>query len=39
LVTALRADGYVLYLRHTSTDFGENDERMTDSRTARASAT
>jgi histidine phosphatase superfamily protein (branch 1) len=30
LVTALRAGGYVLYLRHTSTDFGENDERMTD---------
>ena len=30
LVTALRRGGYVLYLRHTSTDFGENDERMTD---------
>ena len=30
LVTALRGGGYVLYLRHTSTDFGENDERMTD---------
>jgi hypothetical protein len=31
LVAALRGGGYVLYLRHTSTDFGENDERMTDS--------
>lgn len=30
LVAALRGGGYVLYLRHTSTDFGENDERMTD---------
>jgi hypothetical protein len=30
LVTALRGGGFVLYLRHTSTDFGENDERMTD---------
>lgn len=30
LVSALRGGGYVLYLRHTSTDFGENDERMTD---------
>lgn len=30
LVSALRRGGYVLYLRHTSTDFGENDERMTD---------
>ena len=29
LVDALRRGGYVLYLRHTSTDFGENDERMT----------
>jgi hypothetical protein len=30
LVAALRGGGYVLYLRHTSTDFGENDDRMTD---------
>lgn len=30
LVTALRRGGYVLYLRHTSTDFGQNDEKMTD---------
>ena len=30
LVDALRAGGYVLYLRHTSTDFGQNDEKMTD---------
>lgn len=30
LVTALRGGGYVLYLRHTSTDFGENDAQMTD---------
>jgi phosphohistidine phosphatase SixA len=30
LVTALRGGGYVLYLRHTSTDFGENDAGMTD---------
>jgi Histidine phosphatase superfamily (branch 1) len=30
LVTALRRGGYVLYMRHTSTDFGESDERMTD---------
>jgi phosphohistidine phosphatase SixA len=30
LLSALRSGGYVLYLRHTSTDFGENDERMTD---------
>ncbi|MFO1324034.1 MAG: histidine phosphatase family protein [Burkholderiales bacterium] len=29
LVAALQRGGYVLYLRHTSTDFGENDERMT----------
>lgn len=29
LVTALRHGGYVLYMRHTSTDFGESDERMT----------
>lgn len=30
LLSALRGGGYVLYLRHTSTDFGENDDRMTD---------
>lgn len=30
LLTALREGGYVLYLRHTSTDFGENDDQMTD---------
>ncbi len=30
LLAALRDGGYVLYLRHTSTDFGENDARMTD---------
>jgi hypothetical protein len=30
LVAALRGGGYVLYLRHTSTDFGQNDEQMTD---------
>ena len=29
LLTALRAGGFVLYFRHTSTDFGQNDERMT----------
>jgi broad specificity phosphatase PhoE len=29
LVAALRAGGYVLYFRHTSTDFGQSDERMT----------
>jgi len=29
-VAALRQGGYVLYLRHTSTDFGQNDEQMTD---------
>ncbi len=29
LVDALRSGGYVLYLRHTSTDFGENDAAMT----------
>jgi hypothetical protein len=29
LVDALRGGGYVLYLRHTSTDFGENDAAMT----------
>ena len=30
LAAALREGGYVLYLRHTSTDFGQNDEQMTD---------
>lgn len=30
LAAALRQGGYVLYLRHTSTDFGQNDDRMTD---------
>ncbi len=30
LVEALRQGGYVLYLRHASTDFGQNDEAMTD---------
>ena len=30
LVNALREGGYVLYLRHASTDFGQNDEGMTD---------
>lgn len=29
LLAALRAGGFVLYFRHTSTDFGQNDERMT----------
>ena len=29
LVDALRRGGYVLYIRHTSTDFGQNDEGMT----------
>jgi phosphohistidine phosphatase SixA len=29
LVDALRRGGYVLYMRHTATDFGESDERMT----------
>lgn len=29
LVTALRAGGFVLYFRHTSTDFGQNDDGMT----------
>jgi phosphohistidine phosphatase SixA len=28
LLTALRGGGYVLYFRHTSTDFGQNDEKM-----------
>ena len=29
LLVALRDGGYVLYFRHTSTDFGQNDEKMT----------
>lgn len=29
LLDALRRGGYVIYLRHTSTDFGQNDEAMT----------
>jgi len=29
LLAALRRGGYVLYFRHTSTDFGQNDDRMT----------
>ena len=29
LLTALRGGGYILYFRHTSTDFGQNDEKMT----------
>ena len=29
LLTKLRAGGYVLYMRHTSTDFSQNDSRMT----------
>jgi phosphohistidine phosphatase SixA len=29
LVAKLRQGGYVLYLRHASTDFSQNDERMT----------
>ena len=29
LLKALRNGGYVLYFRHTSTDFGQNDEKMT----------
>ena len=29
LVSRLREGGYVLYLRHTSTDFSQNDSRMT----------
>src|SRR3954464_2544153 len=30
LVSALRQGGFVLYLRHASTGFGQNDEGMTD---------
>jgi hypothetical protein len=29
LLAALRSGGYLLYFRHTATDFGENDARMT----------
>jgi hypothetical protein len=29
LLAALRDGGFILYFRHTSTDFGQNDERMT----------
>ena len=29
LLNALRRGGYVIYVRHTSTDFGQNDEGMT----------
>lgn len=29
LVEALRGGGYVLYIRHTATDFGQNDSEMT----------
>jgi phosphohistidine phosphatase SixA len=29
LLDALRSGGYVLYFRHTATDFGQNDEKMT----------
>ena len=29
LIDALRGGGYVLYIRHTATDFGENDAAMT----------
>jgi broad specificity phosphatase PhoE len=29
LLAALRQGGYVIYFRHTATDFGQNDERMT----------
>jgi len=29
LLDALRRGGYVIYFRHTSTDFGQNDDRMT----------
>ena len=30
LLAALRRGGYILYFRHASTDFGQNDEQMTD---------
>src|SRR5450631_1969530 len=29
LLTALRAGGLIIYFRHTSTDFGQNDDQMT----------
>jgi len=29
LLAALRDGGYILYFRHTATDFGQNDEHMT----------
>lgn len=29
LLAALRGGGFILYFRHTATDFGQNDERMT----------
>src|SRR5712671_5883079 len=29
LLSALRGGGYILYFRHTSTDFGANDDNMT----------
>ena len=29
LLSTLRAGGYILYFRHTATDFGQNDEKMT----------
>jgi len=29
LLAALRAGGYIIYFRHTSTDFGQNDDQMT----------
>lgn len=29
LLSALAGGGYILYFRHASTDFGQNDERMT----------
>jgi phosphohistidine phosphatase SixA len=29
LLAALRTGGYILYFRHASTDFGQNDEKMT----------
>jgi hypothetical protein len=29
LLAALRHGGYIVYFRHTSTDFGQNDEKMT----------
>jgi hypothetical protein len=29
VLTALREGGYIIYFRHTSTDFGQNDDKMT----------